>query len=143
MKDFSIKIKKLHEDAIVPNFAHDGDAGMDLYSTQTIVIHPGERVSVPTGIAIEMPLGFVSLIWDKSSLSHNQGLKTLGGVVDAGYRGEVFVGIINLGVADYTLKKGHKVAQFLVQKIERPIIEIVEELPDSHRGEGGFGSSGK
>lgn len=138
-----IKIKKLHPEAVVPSYAYESAAGMDLYSTQTIIIHPGERVSVPTGIAIELPHGYVSLIWDKSGLSHKFGLKTLGGVLDADYRGEYFVGIINLSEVDYVLEKGHKVAQFLIQKVEHPTIEIVDELSDSDRGAGGFGSSGK
>ncbi len=139
----TIKIKKIHPDAIVPKYAHYGDAGMDLFSTQTIILHPGERVQIPTGIAIELPEDYVSLVWDKSGLSHKHGLKTVGGVIDSGYRGEYMVGMINLGAADYTIEKGHKVAQVLIQKVEHPQIEIVEELSDSSRGEGGFGSSGK
>ena len=139
----SIKIKKLHPDAVVPHHAHTGDAGMDLFSTQTIILHPGERVQIPTGIAVELPYDYVALIWDKSGLSHTHGLKTLGGVIDSGYRGEYMVGMINLGPIDYIIEKGHKVAQILIQKIEHPHIEVVEELSESSRGKRSFGSTGK
>ena len=140
---FTIKIKKLHPDAIVPHFANKSDAGMDLFSTKKIILHPGERVQVPTGIAIELPEDYVSLIWDKSGLSAIHGLKVFAGVVDAGYRGEYIVVLFNSSSTDYVIEKGQKVAQFLVQKVEHPTIEMVDELSDSERGEGGFGSSGK
>lgn len=139
----SIKVKKLDPEAIVPKYAHPGDAGMDLFSTKTIILHPGERVQIPTGIAIELPEGYVSLVWDKSSLSHKYGLKTVGGVIDSGYRGECMVGMINLGPTDYTIEKGHKVAQLLIQKIETAEVEVVDELSESVRGAGAFGSTGK
>jgi dUTP pyrophosphatase len=138
-----IKIKKLHPDAVVPRYATEYAAGFDLYSIQTIIVHPGERVSVPTGIAVELPHDHVFLIWDKSGLSHKHGLKTLGGVVDADYRGEILVGITNLGHVDYVLEKGHKIAQAIIQKIEHPEIEVVDELSETLRGAGGFGSTGK
>lgn len=138
-----LKIKKLNNEAVIPNYAHQNDAGFDLYSTETIEIASMSRVQVPTGIAIEIPDDYVGLVWDKSGLSHKNGLKTLGGVIDAGYRGEVKVGIINLGNEKYILEKGHKIAQMIIQKIEFCEIEIVEELSDSLRGEGGFGSTGK
>lgn len=139
----TIKVKKLHPDAIVPHFANKSDAGMDLFSTKKIMLHPGERVQVPTGIAIELPENYVSLIWDKSGLSAVHGLKVMAGVVDAGYRGEYIVVLVNLGATDYVIEKGHKVAQVLIQKVEHPIVEVVEELSDTDRGAGGFGSSGK
>jgi dUTP pyrophosphatase len=139
----SIKVKKLHPDAIVPSFAHRSDAGMDLFSTQKIILHPGERVQVPTGIAIELPDDYAALIWDKSGLATKYGLKVMAGVVDAGYRGEYIVVLVNLSPVDYLIEKGHKVAQLLIQKVEHPTVEVVDELSDSHRGEKGFGSSGK
>jgi len=92
---------------------------------------------------MEISDGFVGLIWDKSGLSHKHGLKTLGGVIDAGYRGEIKIGIINLGTKKYILEKGHKVAQMIIQKRELCEIEEVAELSDTVRGEGGFGSTGK
>lgn len=138
-----LKIKKLHEEAILPNYAHEDDAGFDLYSIEDVEIAPNVRVQIRTGIAMQIPVGFVGLIWDKSGLSHKHGLKTLGGVIDSGYRGEVKVGIINLGEQTYKLEKGHKVAQMIIQKKETCEIEEVSDLEESHRGEGGFGSSGK
>ncbi|MDO8572170.1 MAG: dUTP diphosphatase [bacterium] len=139
----AIKIKKLKADATVPSYAHAGDAGMDMYASEDVHIRKGEWGKVPTGIALEIPDGYVGLVWDKSGLSINHGLKTLGGVIDAGYRGEIIIGIVNLSSEDYTIEKGHKIAQLLIQKIESPVIQKVEELGDSHRGEKGFGSTGK
>jgi len=139
----TIKIKKLKNDAVLPNYAHSGDAGMDIYASENVHVRKGERAKVPTGIAMEIPEGYVGLVWDKSGLSINHGLKTLGGVIDAGYRGEIIIGIANLSSEDYTLEKGHKVAQLLIQKIESPVVEEAIELKDSHRGEKGLGSTGK
>jgi len=139
----TIKIKKLKNDAVLPNYAHSGDAGMDIYASENVHVRKGERAKVPTGIAMEIPEGYVGLVWDKSGLSINHGLKTLGGVIDAGYRGEIIIGIANLSSEDYTLEKGHKVAQLLIQKIESPVIEEAIELNNSHRGEKGLGSTGK
>jgi len=138
-----LKIKKLHPDAIVPSFAHEGDAGMDLFSTETVTLKKGERKKIGTGIAIELPIGYVSLIWDKSGLATNHGLTNLAGVIDAGYRGEYFITMLNTGDTDYTIEKGHKIAQVLIQKVEHPTIEVVNELGDSSRGTSGHGSSGK
>lgn len=139
----NIKVKKLHPDAIVPKIAHLGDAGCDLFAVEEVTLKPGERGQVPTGLALAIPDGYVGLIWDKSGLSHKGGIKTLGGVVDSGYRGEILVGVINLSEESYTFEKGHKVAQMLIQKVESPTFEEVEELSDTSRGEGGFGSTGK
>ncbi|HAS84670.1 MAG TPA: dUTP diphosphatase [Candidatus Yonathbacteria bacterium] len=138
-----LKIKKLHPSVKVPTYAHIGDAGFDLYAIESVTIPVGARVLVGTGIAMEISDGYVGLIWDKSGLSNNHGLKTLGGVVDAGYRGEVSVGIINLSASDYNVTAGHKVAQMLIQKVERAEIKEVAELSDTTRGHGGFGSTGK
>lgn len=139
----NIKVKKLHPDAIIPKIAHEGDAGADLFAVEETILKPGERTQVSTGIAMEVPEGYVALIWDKSSVSHKGGVKTLGGVIDSGYRGEWKIGVINLGSEPYTFEKGHKVAQVLIQKVESPTYEEVIELNDSTRGEGAFGSTGK
>jgi dUTP pyrophosphatase len=138
-----LKIKKLNSEAIVPHYAHPDDAGFDLFSINNIEIPPRSRAQVSIGIAMEIPEGFVGLIWDKSGLSHKHGLKTLGGVIDAGYRGEVKVGLINLSAETYLLEKGHKVAQMIIQKKETCEIVEVDDLSDTLRGEGGFGSTGK
>jgi dUTP pyrophosphatase len=138
-----VKIKKISPDATLPSYAHTGDAGMDLYSSATISLSPDERVQIPTGVSMEIPEGYTGLVWDKSGLSHRVGLKTIGGVIDAGFRGEVMVGMINLGKEPYTIEKGHKVAQMLIQKVDQVEIEEVNELSETPRGEGGFGSTGK
>ena len=138
-----LKIKKLNQSAKLPEYACNDDAGFDLFATETIEVKPHERVQIKTGLAMQIPTGFVGLIWDKSGLSHNHGLKTLGGVVDSGYRGEIKVGLINLGTEKYTIEAGHKVAQMIIQKKEICEIEVVDELEESDRGESAFGSSGK
>lgn len=138
-----LQIKRIHSDAVVPSCAHEGDAGFDLCASEPVTVQSGDVVQVPTGIALEIPEGYVGLIWDKSGLAQKKRLKTLGGVIDSGYRGEVFVGIVNLGDASYTFEVGDKVAQMLIQKVEVPKIVEVDELNDSERGEKGFGSTGK
>lgn len=136
-------VRRLHSDAKLPSYAHDTDAGMDLYALQDVTITSGERVQVQTGIAIAIPDGYVGLVWDKSGIAHKSGLKTLGGVIDAEYRGEILVGLINLSNHTYIFKKGDKIAQMLIQKVEHPEIEEVDELDVTVRGEGAFGSTGK
>jgi dUTP pyrophosphatase len=138
-----LKVKYLAKDIPKLAYAKAGDAAFDLYAAKDITIAPMGRVQVPTGVAMEIPEGYVGLVWDKSGLSHKFGLRTLGGVVDAGYRGEVMVGIINLSKEAYTFEKGHKVAQVLIQKREHCDIVEVKELSDSERGSNGFGSTGK
>ena len=138
-----LKIKKLHADAILPKYATKDDAGMDLFAIESVELAPLERGQIGIGIAMEIPEGYVGLVWDKSGLSHKFGIKTLGGVIDSGYRGEIKVGVINLGKEKYIFEKGHKVAQMIIQKKETPEIIETEELADSERGHGAFGSTGK
>ncbi len=139
----NLPVKKLDPAATLPTYAHEGDAGADLFALEEVVVAPGERVSIRTGVAFAIPQGFVGLIWDKSGLSHKHGLKTFGGVIDAGYRGEVMVGTMNLGSEPYTLAAGHKVAQLLLQEVTSATVVEVDELDDTARGAGGFGSTGK
>ncbi len=138
-----VKIKKINNDAKIPTYAHEGDAGMDIYSVENVVMKSGAHAKIHTGIAIEIPIGFVGLVWDKSGISMNHGLKTLGGVIDTGYRGEVVIGVVNLSKEDYVVEAGHKIAQILIQKVESPEVKEVKELNNSERGEKGFGSTGK
>jgi dUTP pyrophosphatase len=138
-----IKIKKMHPDAIIPKYAHPGDAGLDLYTVEALELLPNERRSVPIGIAIEIPDGYVGLVWDKSGLSHKYGLKTIGGVIDSIFRGELQVGAMNLSDKPIKFEKGHKIAQLLIQKVETAEFVETDELSDSTRGENGFGSTGK
>lgn len=138
-----IRVKRVHPEAKLPTYGHTGDAGMDLYAVEDTVLEPGKPVRVRTGIAVEIPDGYVGLCWDKSGLATNHSLKTIAGVIDSTYRGEIMVGIMNLGVETYTFKPGEKVTQMLIQKVENADIVEVEELNETLRGEGGFGSTGK
>lgn len=139
----TLKIVRLDKEMSMPKYALPGDAAFDLLASESVTFKPGERVQVKTGLKMEIPEGYVGFIWDKSGLSHKAGLKTLGGVIDSGYRGEVMVGMINLSKEPYTFKKGDKVAQMCIQKKEEVIIVEAEELSETARGEGGFGSTGK
>ena len=138
-----LKVQLLRDGALAPAKHHLGDAGMDLYAYEGIELKPGDRVKVSTGVALAIPEGFVGLIWDKSGLSNTHGLKSLGGVIDSGYRGEIMVGLINLSSEVYRIEKGHKVAQLLLQKIEHMEVRLVGELDATVRGDGAFGSTGK
>lgn len=119
---------------------------MDFYALEKTTLEPGIQQAVKTGIAMEIPHGYAGLVWDKSGLAIREGLTTLGGVIDAGYRGEVMIGMINLSARPYTIEAGHKIAQMLIQRIEACEIEEASELadlPGSGRGKRGFGSTGK
>lgn len=137
-----ILAKKLDPDAKIPSYAHPGDAGMDLYSLEDITIDSGGRISCRTGFAMQIPQGYAGLIWDKSGIAANNGIKTMAGVVDSGYRGEIKTVLVNLGKEAYNIKKGDKIAQMLIQKVENLEIVEVEKLDETSRGEGGFGSTG-
>lgn len=135
-------VQKLHPEAKLPAFAHETDAGMDLYCVERVIINAQERVQVRTGIALGIPKGYVGLIWDKSGISHKRGIKTLGGVIDSGYTGEVFVGVYNTDAVAQTFEVGDKIAQLLVQKIEHVQVREVDTLASTARGAGAFGSTG-
>ena len=137
-----LSIKKLEKDAKLPERAHKEDAGADLFSYGEQMILPGETKKLRTGVSFSFPTGYVALIWDKSSVGA-LGIKTLGGVLDAGYRGEVQVIAVNLTQAPVIFSHGQKIAQVLIQKVELPEIVEVESLDDTIRGERGFGSTGK
>lgn len=138
-----LKIKKLHPNAKIPNYAYHGDAGFDLYVPEAITLQPGDRKTIPLGIAVEIPDGYVGLMFDKSSLSHKQGLKTFGNVIDSGYRGEIHAGLINQSGQPQTLEAGQKIIQMLIIPVITVDIEETDTLSESGRGGGGFGSSGK
>ena len=138
-----LKIRKIHPDAKIPRYAHYDDAGFDLCAVENTLLKVGQRLPVSTGIAMEIPEGYVGLIWDKSGLAVNQGIKTMAGVIDSTYRGEILVAVINLSDKDYIFEKGHKVAQMIIQKKEMAEFEEVENLTDTLRGVGGLGSTGK
>lgn len=138
----TIKIRKLHPEAMIPSYSNPHDAGMDFYSLETITLKPMQRHAFPTGISMAIPNGFVGLFWDKSGLASKHGLKTMAGVIDSGYRGEIKIVVKNLSDELYTVEKGKKIAQMLIQPIERRDIIEVKELDDTVRGDGGFGSTG-
>lgn len=137
-----LKIKKIYEDSIIPRYAHNYDAGLDLYSYESYLLKPLERITVKTGISMEIPQGYFGSIRDRSGLASKKGVHTLAGVVDSNYRGEIGIVIINLGNENLEINKGDKIAQILIQKVETPEIEEVNELNKSNRGERGFGSTG-
>jgi dUTP pyrophosphatase len=136
-----LKVKRIHPEAKLPVYGHPGDAGLDLFSVADRDIAPGEVFAVPTGIQVAVPAGHVGLVWDKSGLSL-KGVHRLAGVVDAGYRGEVQVVMINLGDAPFAVKKGMKIAQLLVQPVAAVAVVEAGSLDDTSRGQGGFGSTG-
>jgi dUTP pyrophosphatase len=137
-----LKIKKLHKDAIIPKYAHPGDVGMDVFSLEKKTLKPGEHHIFFVGFAMEFPEGYAAIIKDKGSIS-KAGLHTMGGVYDAGYRGEYNIHLVNLGSKSYTVEAGHKIAQIIFYPVEIPEIVEANELSCSERGEGCFGSTGK
>jgi dUTP pyrophosphatase len=138
-----IKVKRLNKKARLPTYATAGDAGMDLYTVDEVTVKRGERKQIPTGLAFEIPDGYVGLVWDKSGLAVKNGLTTLAGVVDSGYRGGIILCVFNSSAEDYTFKAGDKVAQMLIQPVVQAKLEEVAELAGSERGDGRFGSTGQ
>jgi dUTP pyrophosphatase len=139
-----IQIKRLNADAVLPVYAHGPleDAGLDLRAVERIVLSPGVAQAVPTGLAIELPPGYEAQIRPRSGLGLKHSLTVNFGTIDPGYRGEIRVIMFNLGINNYTIEPGDRIAQMVVAKYES--IEWQEgELGDSQRGEGGFGSSGR
>ena len=129
----------------VPEYAHPGDAGADLVATETVELGPGERATVGTGTAIALPDGYVAFVVPRSGLAAKHGITIVNtpGTVDAGYRGEIRVILLNTDrSAPYTITAGDRIAQLVVMPVTRARFVPVERLPGSHRGEGGFGSTG-
>ena len=138
-----IEIKKLDENARMPNYAHPQDAGMDLFAVESCTIAPLSRAVVATGIAMKIPLGYVGLVWDKSGLAVKKGLTMLAGVIDSGYRGEIKIVVQNLESESFEVIKGNKIAQMLIQPVLQPELISVDSLDETSRSEGGFGSTGE
>jgi dUTP pyrophosphatase len=139
-----IRIKKLHPDAVLPAYAHgaDEDAGLDLRSVERIVLTPGKSQGVATGLAIELPPGYEAQVRPRSGMALKHSVTVNFGTIDPGYRGEIRVVMFNLGLADYGIEKGDRIAQLIISRYEA--IDWDEgELGDSVRGAGGFGSSGR
>jgi len=137
-----LKVKKIHESAKLPSYGHRGDAGLDLFSSVKGVLAKGEIRAIATGIQVEIPPGYVGLIWDKSGISL-EGVHRLAGVIDAGYRGEVKVVMANLSDGDFPIELGMKIAQLLIQPVVEVNVVNTDELGKTSRGGKGFGSTGK
>jgi dUTP pyrophosphatase len=140
-----IAVKRLDPDLPLPGYARASDAGLDLRSSERVVIEPGERVLVGTGVAIAIPPGFAGLVLPRSGLALRHGVTVLNapGLIDAGYRGEVKVLLVNQDrKAPVTLERGERIAQLVVQAVAAVDLVEVQELSASERGAGGFGSTG-
>lgn len=139
-----ILITRLDPGVPLPQYAHPGDAGADICSSVDITLAPGERAAVPTGLAIALPDGYVALAHPRSGLALKNGIGMVNapGTIDAGYRGELKVLLINHSNEPFTIHRGDRIAQLVIQKYESAVWTEVSQLPDSVRGEGGFGSTG-
>lgn len=146
MKNLQVLITRLDAELPLPQYAKGGDAGADIYSRIDFTLAPGERMLVPTGIAIALPDGYVALVHPRSGLAIKHGVTMLNapGTVDAAYRGELQCILINHDPKEsISFQRGDRIAQLVFQKVERAQFIEVEHLPGSGRGEGGFGSTGK
>ena len=145
MPDLEISVLRLDPDLPLPAYAHPGDAGADLVTTVDVTLAPGERAMVPTGVALALPPGYVALVHPRSGLAARHGLSIVNtpGTIDAGYRGEVKVMLINHDPREpIELRRGDRVAQLVVQRVETARFVAVDVLPESARGAGGYGSTG-
>jgi dUTP pyrophosphatase len=141
-----IEVKRLDPELPLPTYARAGDAGLDLLAAEAAELKPGERTAVPTGIAVAIPEGFAGFVHPRSGRALKEGLTVANapGTIDAGYRGEIKVILVNLDPNDpIHIARGEKIAQLVVQRVERAALVEVIDLPASERGEGGFGSSGR
>ena len=127
----------------LPEYSTDGAAGADLRARESVVLSPGARAAVATGLHVEIPAGHVGLVWPRSGLAVRDGIDTLAGVIDSDYRGEVRVVLVNHGEAEFRIEPGDRIGQLLVQKVERPSFSRAPVLATTSRGEGGFGSTGR
>ena len=140
----NVKVKRINEAAIIPQYAHKGDAGLDLFSVEEKNITPGETALVHTGIQIELPEGTEAQIRPRSGLALKYSITVLNspGTIDEGYRGEIGVILINHGKFDFKVEKGTKIAQMVIKPVLKVSIVEVDELGTTERAEGGFGSTG-
>lgn len=139
-----VYVKLLDENAIVPEYAHATDAGMDLYASKRALIPSGGRVSVPTGIAIAIPEGYVGLVHPRSGMAINHGITVLNspGTIDSGYRGEIKVVLFNSSPSTFFVERYDRIAQLVLQRYQHAVISVKDDLPDGERGDNGFGSTG-
>jgi dUTP pyrophosphatase len=142
---FEVAVKVLDDGLPLPAYAHPGDAGADLCSAVEVTIAPGERVLVPTGVAIALPPGHAGFVHPRSGLAARHGISIVNapGTVDEGYRGEILVNLVNLDRdASFTVRRGDRIAQLVVQRVERPAFVRVDSLTETSRGDTGHGSTG-
>jgi dUTP pyrophosphatase len=141
----AVALRKLDPDLPVPAYAHPGDAGADLMAAEDVELAPGARALVRTGVAIALPAGYVGLVHPRSGLASRLGVTVLNapGTVDSGYRGEILVNLVNHDrVTTAKIYRGDRIAQLVVQRVERADFHVVEQLPVTSRGAGGHGSTG-
>jgi dUTP pyrophosphatase len=140
-----LRVRRIDGDLPLPAYARPGDAGLDLLASADATLEPGERAAVPTGIAIEIPIGYAGFVHARSGRALREGLAVANapGLIDSGYRGEIKVVLVNLdGTEPIHIKRGEKIAQLVVQPVSAVVLHEVDELTSSERGDGGFGSSG-
>lgn len=140
-----VLVRRIDADAPLPSYAHSGDAGADLITTVDVELAPGERAVVPTGVAVALPDGFAAFVHPRSGLAARCGIALVNGpgTVDAGYRGEIRVVLVNLDPHEaVVLRRGDRIAQLVLQRVERAVFREVDELPGSVRAAGGLGSTG-
>jgi len=140
----TVRVKRLHPDAVIPKAARRGDVAFDLYSVIDYKLEPGERYAVPTGIAVEIPQGYEGQVRPRSGLAMRDGITVLNtpGTIDSGYRGEVKTIIMNHGTTPFKITKGMRISQLAIRPVPDVQFIEVDELSDTERGEGGFGSTG-
>ncbi len=141
-----IQIKLVDEDLRMPRYQHEGDAGLDLPSRVELVLEPGERATVPTGIAVAIPPGYAGFVLPRSGLAARHGIALVNspGLVDSGYRGEIAVVMINTDAREpFHIKRGDRIAQLVIQRVEEVRLFSVDKLDETSRGPDGFGSTGK
>lgn len=145
MSHIDVLIQRLDPGLPLPQQGHPGDAGWDLYSAQDVTLGPGQRAAIPTGVAIALPAGFAAFVHPRSGLALRHGLSMVNapGTIDAGYRGEIRVVLLNTDrEAAITLQRGDRIAQLIVQQVPTVVLHEVATLPQSQRGQAGFGSTG-
>lgn len=143
--DVTLRVKRLDPDVPLPARAHPGDAGLDLHAAADVTLAPGERAAVPTGLALAIPAGCAGFVHPRSGLALRDGVTVVNapGTIDAGYRGELKVLLVNLGDAPVAIGRGERIAQLVVQRVEDAVVVEVDELDPTPRGDGGFGSTGR
>lgn len=137
-----IKIKRFDKEIELPKYSRKGDAALDIRSAESCIIEAGKRKAVKSGIAIELPEGYVGLVWDRGGIAAKHGVHTMAGVLDSNYRGELMIVLKNLSEDDFKIERGDRIAQLVIQQVVEADVEESDELSDSNRGDGRFCSSG-